>query len=301
WRSLAIVCLSVNCLSFVSVLFLPESPVWLISKGRREDAHAALTKLRSADSNVEEAISMLEMSANQNVEESAGWSGLLIAPRSKALGIGIGLMVVQQLCGVNAVMFYASYILGIVWPDPATANKYAVGSQALQMVVTISAGQFMDKLGRKKMLTIAGTGLLICCALMNIYFFDDSMSSTFVVIGFYGYVAAFAMGMGAIPWFIMGELFHPEVKGIASSIATFVNWMLSFMVTKTVQNMQTGFGGGNAGMGWVFTCYGAVCFLGLFYINLCVPETKGMSYEQLEQILLGKHKPQKASVSSLDG
>ena len=99
--------------------------------------------------------------------------------------------------------------------------------------------------------------------------------------GLYGYIFFFASGLGAIPWFLMGEIFPAEVKGVASSIATAVNWGLSFVITKTV-NMETdALGGQPKGLGGVFAGYGVICLLGIGFVICFVPETKGKSFDEV--------------------
>ena len=99
--------------------------------------------------------------------------------------------------------------------------------------------------------------------------------------GLYGYIFFFASGLGAIPWFLMGEIFPAEVKGVASSIATAVNWGLSFVITKTV-NMETdALGGQPKGLGGVFAGYGVICLLGIAFVVCFVPETKGKSFDEV--------------------
>ena len=205
-------------------------------------------------------------------------------------------MFVQQLTGINVVMFYTSKILGSVWTDTDTVMKVVTILQAVQCLITILSSPFMDRAGRKPLLIAASIGVVAGIALMNVHFFDHSTSSSLCVVGMFVYVGAFSFGMGAIPWFIMGELFHPEVKGLASSVATFVNWMLAFVVTKTVTSMQDAFGGGDIGQGWLFSLYGAICFCGIFFIHFVIPETKGKPYRVLEQELMGR-----MTYSDIDG
>eukprot|EP01060_Flectonema_neradi_P016420 TRINITY_DN2300_c0_g3_i2.p1 TRINITY_DN2300_c0_g3~~TRINITY_DN2300_c0_g3_i2.p1 ORF type:complete len:438 (+),score=91.66 TRINITY_DN2300_c0_g3_i2:262-1575(+) len=303
YESLSVIVLVVNAVGIVFAFTIPESPVWLLSKGRKEEAEAALKRLRSSDSQVTEILEKMESELNQDdVEESSESviEKMSKAPRMKALMIGVGLMFVQQLSGINAVMFYASKILGTVWTDDDTVNQVAVGVQAMQFLLTIVAAPIVDKAGRKAMLTIASVGLVFCCmAMSSYYFWASTVPKGILILGFYGYVAFFSMGMGAVPWFIMGEIFHPEVKGISSAIATMCNWLLSFAITKTVDTFVKAFstnsdpsdinGETPSGHGWLFVMYGSVCFLGVFFIRFVLPETKGKSYAVLEKELMGRN------------
>ena len=106
-------------------------------------------------------------------------------------------------------------------------------------------------------------------------------------IALYAYVGFFSCGMGAIPWFLMGEIFPAEIKGLASSVATAINWSLAFLITKTVGSLTTLYGGPPTGLGGVFVTYGCVCFLGAIFVKLVIPETKGKSFEQIQRELGG--------------
>ena len=119
----------------------------------------------------------------------------------------------------------------------------------------------------------------------------------FPIVVLYFYVFFFSCGMGAIPWFIMGEIFKPSVKGIASSIATAVNWLMSFLITFSVASITSGFEDAlksalpdaiDRGMGGLFALYGLVCLLGVGFVSFVVPETKGLSARQVQHKLAGK-------------
>ena len=145
-------------------------------------------------------------------------------------------------------------------------------------------------------------GLVVSSAVLSAYFLLETDCHTDVdgdevcpkhplpdlvaVVALYSYVFFFSSGLGAIPWFLMGEIFPAEVKGLASSIVTAVNWGLSFLITKTIDQETAFFGGEPKGLGGVFGGYGMICFLGIFFVNFCIPETKGRSLEQI-QVELG--------------
>eukprot|EP01061_Rhynchopus_euleeides_P010670 TRINITY_DN2018_c0_g7_i1.p2 TRINITY_DN2018_c0_g7~~TRINITY_DN2018_c0_g7_i1.p2 ORF type:complete len:545 (+),score=228.52 TRINITY_DN2018_c0_g7_i1:62-1636(+) len=288
WEPMCILAIAVSGAGAVLGFLLPESPAWLMSKGRDAEAELSLRKIRTEESDFPNLMSELRSHVKDDDVSGGGIRDLFIRPRGRALMIGVGLMFVQQLTGINAVMFYASKILGLVWTDSDTVMKVVTVLQAAQCVTTILSAPLMDRAGRKPLLIGASVGLCVGVVVMNSYFFHADTPKELAVVGIFIYVVSFACGMGAIPWFIMGELFHPEVKGLASSVATMTNWLLSFGITKSASKMQDGFGGGDIGQGWVFTLYGCVCFLGIFFVYFVIPETKGKSYRVLEQELMGR-------------
>merc|ERR1711871_525874 len=144
----------------------------------------------------------------------------------------------------------------------------------MQMVVTGLSAPLMDKAGRRPILMVAISGMIVMSALLASYYLVQTDCHTIgnakicdshplpdpvAVFALYGYVFFFACGLGAIPWFIMGEIFPAEIKGIASSIATGVNWSLSFLITKTITKEADLMGGLPKGNGGVFASYCAIC------------------------------------------
>jgi len=154
WRSLALLCVFGSIAAIVCTQFLVESPIWLLTKGKDKEAEAALRSLRAADvGSVEEQLAemkdtVFEDGPDTRIEEtSGGVSEILDDPNSrKALFIGVGLMFVQQLSGINAIMFYAGEIFNSVPGTTADmANDYSTGMQAMQVLITLSSAFFMDK------------------------------------------------------------------------------------------------------------------------------------------------------------
>jgi len=327
WDTLCLLCLFTSAVGLVLTFFLCESPVWLLTKGRDEEATAALRRLRRCDvGSVEEMIAemkdTIDDGADPNLKESVeggeaqegGFTMLITDSNSrKALIIGVGLMFAQQLSGINAVMFYAGQIFAAVpGTSDDTANTYSTGMQGMQVIVTLASAFFMDKLGRRALLLFAGVGQLLGAACLIVYYLGASCTrdsdgniltasmGVFPVISLYAYVFFFSCGMGAIPWFIMGEIFKPNVKGLASSIATAVNWLLSFAITETVDSFKDAFedilkpslpNAINTGMGGLFLLYGIICGLGVVFIFFFVPETKGLSAREVQHKLAGKTGP----------
>jgi len=367
WRALSMFCLIVSAAGFLLTFLLCESPIWLITKGRNEQAAAALARVRNPEigSFQEQLADILdaeicdEEKANNNDNSSthsidrasfcaAGGSvaetGITAASKHhhgdqiylldehkleagglselcgdalsrRALYIGMGLMAVQQLSGNNAIMFYAGQIFSAVpGTSDATANAYSTGMQGVQLVITCGSAFFMDTFGRVKILLFAVIGQCLCAMCLASYYLfaacqrDDPIDhekvteaslGLFPVFSLYGYVMFFSCGMGAIPWFIMGEISKPNVKGIASSIVTATNWLLSFIITFSVTGLSDAFknllkgalpDAIDSGMGGLFLAYGSICFCGVFFILKFVPETKGLTMKEVQLKLAGGKK-----------
>lgn len=308
WRVLSYIMVATSVAGFVLTVILVETPTYYMLKGDMASALSAQRRLRTADSDVTGAVNLLKDGSGENDGGGGGggMGALCQGNAPKALAIGVGLMFVQQLSGINAVMFYCGTILQSVYPDPDIANKFAVGIQVMQVIITAISAPLMDKAGRIPILLFALVGLTISSAVLSAYYLletDCYMNATgdkvcpkhplpdiVAVIALYSYVFFFSSGLGAIPWFLMGEIFPAEVKGQASSVATAVNWGLSFVITKTVGQETALFGGQPKGLGGVFAGYGVICFLGIFFVKCFIPETKGKSFDQIQAEMGGSQK-----------
>ncbi len=308
WRALAYLMLASGVAGMCLVAVLPESPVWLMHKERDGMARRSLLLLRSQDSveACEAVLNDLRQSASDGSHGSTAEGGGIVqlvctrGPARTALLIAIGLMFAQQWSGINAVMFYCGNILETIFPDPHLANSLAIGVQGMQLVVTIASSLFMDRAGRKPLLILAALGMAGSGTVLAAYYITQTCEGgsdgsdlrcvpvlgDMVAVGaLYGFVFFYACGMGAIPWFLMGEIFPAGVKGQATAVCTAVNWLLAFSVTKTVTVLESLFGGAPRGMGWVFVCYSSVSALAAVFVWFCVPETKGKSLNDIQREL----------------
>jgi SP family facilitated glucose transporter-like MFS transporter 8 len=298
WRVMSYIMVATSLSGFVATFILVETPTYYMLKGDHASALSAQKRLRTENSDVRGAVDALKSDSGGEGGGSVGMNALCRGNAPKALAIGVGLMFVQQLSGINAVMFYCGSILQSVYPDPTTANMFAVGIQVMQVIITAISAPLMDKAGRKPILLFALVGLTISSGTLAAYYSLETdchkdahgdevcpthpLPDVVAVIALYSYVFFFSSGLGAIPWFLMGEIFPAEVKGLASSIATAVNWGLSFVITKTVNSETDLFGGQPKGLGGVFGGYGVICLLGIFFVKCFIPETKGKSFDQIQ-------------------
>lgn len=271
----------------VGLLFIPESPRWLAKAGKKEELSLCLQKLRGKDFNTTQEIADIQAAMEAlNALPSVKLSDLKERKLSRPLVAGIGLMVLQQFSGINAFMLYSSGIFataGVSNPDIASV---ALGT--LQVFMTLAAAGLMDKAGRRILLMISAGGMALSCFLVGFSFYlrtlqPEKMSEaldTFIcelaLVSLLVYIATFSLGIGAIPWIIMSEIFPAHVKGIAGSVATLVNWFCAYAITMIFNYMLLW---SAIGSFWLFAaeCIGTVIFVAMF-----VPETRGRTLEQIE-------------------
>lgn len=280
WRQLAFTSVVAAVAFFACTLAIPESPVWLASKGRLAEARASLDKLRGGSRFAETEMTELENGSQQCSEASGGIRDLWTY--RKPFIIGLALMLIQQLSGVNAVIFFQDTIFQDAnMKDPAALGFYVM---VLQVVMTGISIPLMDTAGRKVLVLTSALGMCTCCIGMVI-FFMHSNPGWLALVSSFAYIAFFSIGLGPIPWLMMSELFPSRIRSSASSCAAAFNWMCSFITTKTVAPLQEA-----VGFSGVFGIYGVVVALGAVYIVAQVPETKGKSLAELEAMLSGQRR-----------
>lgn len=159
------------------------------------------------------------------------------------------------------------------------------GSLLFQVIATLLSTVLIDKTGRKILLFISS--LIMCFSLVALggYFHlkqthDLAFLNALPLVSLAVFIIVFSVGMGPIPWLMMGEIFTPKSKGVASSVTAAFNWIMAFTVTNQYQNLNENFG-----VGITFILFGGICALGTIFITCFVPETKGKDVEQLQEIL----------------
>ncbi|TYH36947.1 hypothetical protein ES332_D12G007000v1 [Gossypium tomentosum] len=280
WRALALTGLIPCAVLLFGLFFIPESPRWLAKIGREKEFEAALQDLRGKDTNIsKEADEIRDYIETLERLPKAKMMDLFQRRYLNSVIIGVGLMVFQQFGGINGICFYVSNIFETAGFSVAVGTIiYAI----LQVVITGLNTTVIDKAGRKPLLLVSSTGLVLGCILSGVSFYlrDHNLALDAVpilaVTGILIYISAFSAGMGAVPWVIMSEIFPINIKGAAGSLATLVNWFGAWAVSYTFNFLMSWSAYGT------FILYAAINAGAILFVVTLVPETKGKTLEQIQ-------------------
>ncbi|ERL88448.1 hypothetical protein D910_05834 [Dendroctonus ponderosae] len=293
-RTLSLISAVLPVVFLLSFAFIPESPVYLCEKAKLQDAQRSLLWFRGKDYEIDDEL----VKITEDIEESKRNKTKLFEifkckATYKGLIISFGLMAFQQLSGVNAVLFYTNKIFqqsgGSLSPGQCSI---LVG--AVQVFATLGSTLLIDRAGRKILLVLSDLVMCISLAGLGLYFylseFMDLAAYSFIpLMSVALFIVFFSIGLGPIPWMIVSEIFSPKTRGVASSISASLNWFLAFLITNQFANMISAIGIGPTFMG-----FSVLCGLGTGFIVILVPETKGLSTEEVANILVGRKAPSPA-------
>jgi sugar porter (SP) family MFS transporter len=291
WRAMFAFGLIPGAILLVGMWFMPFSPRWLLSKNKDREAEQVLQRIRgTADVRLELQETRDEIAT---AKTGGGLKGLESSALKMPLTIGLGLAILQQLTGINTVIYYSPTIFLAAGFKGATASIAAsAGVGAVNLIATIIAAFLVDRAGRRPLLLLSMAGMVVALVILGVGFIIDahtSGGSSFIggltVVSLMIYIAAFAIGMGPIFWLLIAEIYPLAVRGTAMSLATVANWGANFLVTVTFLSIVKWIG-----QGGTFLLYAAIGVFAFFFIRRLVPETKGQTLEQIQvHWRAGKH------------
>ncbi len=267
-----------SLLFFLGVIWLPESPRWLLKVARTTEAEKVLRKIGN-EGYAKQVQADIETSL-QGVRPTS-WKALLERSVLPAVGIGIGLAVFQQLCGINIVFNYTSTIFASVGADLNRQLLETVAIGLVNLVFTIVAMWQVDKLGRRPLMLIGSLGLSVLYLFLAFALRSQvgaGWVSLFVLLA----IAMYATSLAPVTWVLISEIFPNKIRGLASSVAIVSLWVAYFILVFTFPILAE-----SLGTYGPFYLYAAICFVGFFFVKAKVRETKGRTLEELEVVMAG--------------
>ncbi len=309
WRPMLWVGVIPAVVLFIGMFFLPETPRWLMSKGREEEAKKVLDRIEDPEF---VGASIAAMKSEMAIDASqASWKEIFKPWLRNALIIAIGIMFFQQFVGINTVIYYSPKIFlaaGFEGAEAAIAASVIVG--VVNVLFTIVSLFIIDKLGRRKLYFIGLTGIFFALICMGLGFMLPGAGKWFLVISMLVYIAFFAISLGPLGWVLITEVFPTRVRGLGSSIGSLSNWGFNTLVVWTFFKMASAIGNAKevvvpegkdlsevcpSCIGGVFWIFAAVALIGLVWGYFYVPETKGISLEKIEEHWRNGGKPRQLS------
>jgi len=271
----------------LGMLSLPETPRWLLERGRTDDARKVLRRIRG-NADIDTELKEIENTLSVSVERGR-FADLLLPALRPALLIGIGLGIFQQVTGINTVIYYAPHIIqaaGI--PSASGAILATAGIGLVNVIMTVVSMLLIERVGRRPLLLTGIIGMIISLGVLGLAFRISAQSETLAwvaVITLMAYVASFAISLGPIFWLLIAEIYPLKVRGLASGTAATVSWGANLLVSLTFLSLLEVFG-----PSWTFWLYGALSIGAWLFSYFLVPETKGKTLEEIEEhFRVGKH------------
>jgi sugar porter (SP) family MFS transporter len=259
---------------FILLLRVPESPRWLVKQGRESEALGVLSRVNTADLAAAEVSSIKETLAT----EKGSLAELFRPGFRRALLIAVVLAILQQITGINAVLYYAPRI----FERAGFTRMSAIGQSTIvgfvNMLFTIVAIVLVDRIGRKPLLLTAAGGMGVSLLLLGAAFRSQAFSGPLILGLILLYIAFFAMAMGPIVWVVMAEIFPTRMRGSAMAIATVILWVSDFAVTLSFPVIADRLNESTA-----FWLYAAMCAVDFVFMLAFLPETKGKTLEEIEK------------------
>lgn len=259
----------------ILLLIVPESPRWLYKQG---DSSRALNVLERLNGATEAKAQLEEISQLIQSETDVSLSSLFRPGFRVALLIGVVLGVLQQVTGINAIMYYAPAIFQQIGAGTNAQLTQTIIVGLVNLVFTIVSLWLIDKVGRKVLLLIGAAVMAISLITVGFEFHSANPSSILILIFILVFVAAFAISFGPVVWLVIAEIFPTRIRGRATAIASVALWAADYFVSQFFPVLLTDVGPSKTF--WVFGVMSIVAFV--FTISV-VPETKGRSLEQIER------------------
>lgn len=263
---------------------IPESPRFLISVGRNDAAKGVLAEVEDKSTDLDARVREIELNLHKEhkptFRDLLGRVGFL-----PVVWIGIGLSALQQLVGINVIFYYSASLWQSVGIDPTSSFFYSFTTSIINVIGTVVAMVFVDRIGRRPLLLIGSVGMTVSLALAAWAFSYKSGSGTNIsipntqgtvaLIAAHSFVLFFALSWGVVVWVLLGEMFPGRIRAAALGVAASAQWIANWAVTVTFPTLS------DWDLSGAYVIYSAFALLSIFFILKWVPETKGKALEEM--------------------
>ena len=259
---------------FVLVIFIPDSPRWLVLKGKLDQAEVILKKVGSFNPSLE----LKEIVAS--IKEMKGRKREVLFSPVYRIPIIFAVLVAlfNQLSGINAVMYYSPRIFEMVGYAKDSALLQSVSVGVTLFIFTIVGMLLIDKVGRKKLLLVGALGMVFFLGMVARTVFTTTDGSIWLLIWLSGFIAFFAFSQGTVIWVFISEIFPNTVRAKGQTLGSFTHWSATVIISWMFPILA-----GNNGGGWAFSIFSVAMILQFIVVWRFFPETKGKSLEQIQK------------------
>jgi len=267
---------------FILLFRNPLSPRWLIGKNRIAEAKLVLEKLGTDNGSLSKEIAAIKASLIS--EQNSFNEPLLRKKYTYPIMLAVAIAMFNQLSGINAIWYYAPHIFKMAGAGAESAMLQTVLLGGINIVLTMLALAVIDRAGRKRLMIIGSIGYLVSLSIVAWAFYTygtdfTPIGSTVVLGGLLLFIASHAFGQGAVIWVFLSEIFPNKVRAKGQALGSFTHWFMAAVISWTFPLIAEISGG------HTFAFYG-ICMVGqLFWVIYIMPETKGVSLEQIQKKL----------------
>ncbi|MGJ1387065.1 sugar porter family MFS transporter [Sphingobacterium spiritivorum] len=266
-------------LFFLLIFFIPESPRWLLlHRDGQEEAKATLKKI-NADNYEEEVQRILD--SRQACQMSGQHTASLFSKQyRKPLILAILFAVFNQVSGINAIIYYAPRVFEMAGLGAQSSLLSTVGIGLVNFIFTLLAINFIDRIGRRKLMLAGSVGLITALGLVSFGFFSGNTEGLSITLYLMLYIAFFAFSQGAVIWVFISEIFPNEVRAKGQTIGSLTHWLMAAVITFCFPALTEFLGGG-----YTFLIFAGFMILQLVFVIRMMPETKGTTLENMDQTI----------------
>jgi MFS transporter, SP family, xylose:H+ symportor len=283
WRWMFMVMAFPAVVFFLLLFTVPETPRWLFSVGRREEAVAVVD--RTTGSREEAQFEIREIEEALEKQHGARDVPFFVRQNRRVILLAVVIAAFNQLSGINAILYYAPDIFRMAGAGDDAASLQAVVVGLVNLVATMAALSVIDRIGRRRLMFVGSIGYLVSLGALAVVFFAydgefSGFSSVLVLAGLVVFIASHAFGQGSVIWVFISEIFPNRIRARGQSLGSLTHWVFAAAVSWTFPGIASALGGGTAFALFFF------CMVGqLLWVIFVMPETKGVPLEEMEKNL----------------